>query len=66
VRAIHPREVQALFPEGGFTGRRVTLAPPLTRRVIRWSWLVCELLERIPWLRSHDLMLIRKAEVAHG
>jgi ubiquinone/menaquinone biosynthesis C-methylase UbiE len=66
VRAIHPGEVQALFPEGALTGRRVTLAPPLYRRLARRSWLACELLARIPWLRSHDMLLIRKGEAAHG
>jgi ubiquinone/menaquinone biosynthesis C-methylase UbiE len=66
VRAIHPREVRALFPKGAFTAQRVTLAPPITRRLIGWSWLACEVLARIPWLRTHDLVLIRKAEATHG
>jgi SAM-dependent methyltransferase len=66
VRAIHPREVRALFPGAEFTARRVTLAPPLSRRLARWSWLACELLDLVPWLRTHDLMLIRKAEAADG
>jgi len=66
VRAIHPREVQSLFPEGASTGRRVTLAPPIYRRLARRSWLACEVLAQIPWLRSHDLLLIRKGEAAHG
>ncbi|GAB4536605.1 MAG: class I SAM-dependent methyltransferase [Anaerolineae bacterium] len=62
VRAIHPREVRALFPQGAFTQRRVTLAPPITRRLAAWTWLGCELLACIPWLRTHDLILIRKLE----
>ena len=61
VRAIHPREVRALFPQGTFTQRRVTLAPPIARRLAAWSWLGCEALARIRWLRTHDLILIRKA-----
>jgi hypothetical protein len=63
VKAIHPREIRALFPEGTFMHRRVTLAPPIARRLARWSWLACELLHVIPWLRTHDLVLIQKAEV---
>jgi ubiquinone/menaquinone biosynthesis C-methylase UbiE len=63
VRAIHPREARALFPEGEFLERRVTLAPPISRRLAGWSWLACELLARIPWLRTHDLILVRKGEV---
>jgi ubiquinone/menaquinone biosynthesis C-methylase UbiE len=62
VRAIHPREVQVLFPLGEFTARRVTLAPPITRRLAARAWMACELLGCIPWLRSHDLMLVRKTE----
>jgi ubiquinone/menaquinone biosynthesis C-methylase UbiE len=60
VRAIQPREVKALFPEGDFIARRVTLAPPIARRLASWSWLGCVLLSYIPWLRTHDLILIRK------
>ena len=63
VQAIHPHEIRALFPEGAFTHRRVTLAPPIARRLAQWSWLACELLHAIPWLRTHDLVLVRKPEV---
>ena len=63
VRAIHPREIRALFPGGTLLARRVTLAPPITRRLAGWSWPGCELLDRLPWLRTHDLILIRKTEV---
>jgi len=63
VRAVRPREMRELFPDGAFTHRRATLAPPVARRLVRWSRLACELLQSIPWLRTHDLMLIRKREV---
>ena len=62
VRPIHPREVQTLFPKGSLVARRITLAPPITRRLAGWSWLCCELLALLPWLRTHDLILIRKGE----
>ena len=65
VRAIHPREVRELFPGAEFTAYRLTLAPPITRRIARWSWFACEMLVRIPWLRTHDLILVRKLEGAH-
>jgi hypothetical protein len=55
--------VRALFPEGAFAHRRVTLAPPIARRLARWSWLACELLHAVPWLRTHDLVLVQKPEV---
>jgi ubiquinone/menaquinone biosynthesis C-methylase UbiE len=63
VRAVHPREVRELFPEGEFTHQRVTLAPPIARRLAKYSRLACELLHLIPWLRTHDLVLVRKLEV---
>ena len=67
VRAIHPRQVRALFPHGTFTARRVTMAPPIARRLARWSWLACEMLALLPWLRTHDLILIqRDREATHG
>jgi hypothetical protein len=64
MRATHPRQVRGLFPDGDMVARRVTLAPPLSRRLAGRSWLACELLAGIPWLRSHDLILIRKREEA--
>jgi ubiquinone/menaquinone biosynthesis C-methylase UbiE len=64
VRAIHPREVRMLFPRGIFSHRRVTLAPPITRRLAARVWLGCEALARLPWLRTHDLILIRKTETS--
>jgi len=60
VRAIGWREVRALFPHGNLIRRTVTLAMPITRHLAHRSWLACELLERLPWLRTHDLILIRK------
>lgn len=66
VRAIHPREVRMLFPQGAFAHRRVTLAPPITRRLAAWGWLACEALARLPWLRTHDLILIRKTETSNA
>lgn len=61
VRAIYPREVRALFPEGAFTGRRVTLAPPIARRLAPLSRWGCEILAHVPWLLTHDLFLVRKS-----
>ncbi len=66
VRAIHPREMEELFPEGDFRHQRVTLAPPIARRLARRSWLGSELLHVVPWLRTHDLILIRKAEARYA
>jgi ubiquinone/menaquinone biosynthesis C-methylase UbiE len=66
VQAIHPRQVRALFPRGSFTGRRITLAPPIARPLARWSRSIAALLARIPWLCSHDLILITKKGSQHA
>lgn len=62
VRGIRATEIRKLFPGCSVTLRRVTLAPPVTRRVAPRSWLVCTLLDAIPLLRTHYLGLIRKRE----
>jgi SAM-dependent methyltransferase len=60
VRPLGKREVRALFSGCRFDWRRVTLAPPLVRLLAPRSWLACYLLERLPFLRTHYLVAIRK------
>jgi SAM-dependent methyltransferase len=60
VRPLGKREARALFPGCRFDWRRVTLAPPLARLLAPRSWLVCYLLEKLPFLRTHYLVAIRK------
>jgi ubiquinone/menaquinone biosynthesis C-methylase UbiE len=59
-RPLRAAELTALFP--GFTvdARRVTLIPPLARVLAGRSWILCELLEAIPLLRTHELVLLGK------
>jgi len=59
-RPLRTAELIALFP--GFTvdARRVTLIPPLARVLAGRSWILCELLEAIPLLRTHELVLLGK------
>jgi hypothetical protein len=59
-RGIGVREAAALFAGCPIRMRRVTLAPPLARLVAPRSWLAAAMLEAIPPLRSHLLMLARK------
>jgi len=60
VRSIGLKDVQRLFPGCKVDAERFTLAPPIARTVVPRSWFLASLLERIPALRSHYLMLIRK------
>ena len=55
-------EIVQLFPACTVSLRRLTLAPPIARLVAPYSWLACELLQAIPWFRTHYLGAIRKRE----
>jgi SAM-dependent methyltransferase len=56
VRGVPLKRVRQLFPEGRFTARRVTLAPPLARAFP----LAYPVFNLVPWLRTHRLVLISK------
>jgi SAM-dependent methyltransferase len=60
VRGIGAAEIRALFPGCKVRLRRVTLAPPIARAVVPISWIAASMLERIPFLRTHHLAIIRK------
>ncbi len=60
VSGISRREIRELF--SGLRGpiRRVTLAPPIARLITPRSWWLAELLESLPFLRTHLLGLLVK------
>lgn len=58
-RGIRPREIRELFPGCRFVFRRVTLAPPLARRLVPFSWITAALLEKLVFLNTHYLVVIR-------
>jgi ubiquinone/menaquinone biosynthesis C-methylase UbiE len=60
VRGVKRREIYRLFPGCWIELRRITLAPPITRLIAPYSWLVCYLLGRIPFLCTHYLGVIQK------
>jgi len=60
VRGLGLRDVRALYPGCALDARRVTLAPPISRRLARVSWPLAALAEAVLWLRSHYLIAIRK------
>ena len=59
-RPLRAAELVALFPGFSLDVRRVTLIPPLARALAPRSWLLCELLESIPLLRTHELAVLVK------
>ncbi len=60
VRGVGRREIQQLFPNCELRLSRTTLAPPLARRLVPWSWLLAQLLEQMKFLNTHYLGIIRK------
>jgi ubiquinone/menaquinone biosynthesis C-methylase UbiE len=60
VRGVKKQEIYQLFPGYRVELRRITLAPPLVRLLAPYSWLVCHLLAKIPWLCTHYLGAIQR------
>lgn len=60
VRAVPLRRLRTLFPRASITSRRVTLAPPLARRVTRIAWALYPALNAVPLLRTHRLTWLAK------
>jgi ubiquinone/menaquinone biosynthesis C-methylase UbiE len=61
IRAIRKKEIYEVFPNCKINIKRISLAPPLVRLLAPYSWFICHLLEKIPFLCCHNLALIRKA-----
>lgn len=60
VKGIRKGEIVNLFPNCFFDFRKITLAPPIVRMLAKYSWLLCYLLDMIPLLRTHYLVVIKK------
>jgi len=60
VRGIGAKEIERLFPDCDVRLRSVTLAPPIARLVVPVSWVAACVLEKLPFLRTHYLGVIRK------
>lgn len=61
MQPVGQRKLSVLFPVPPSEILSLTLLPPLARRLAPWSPCLCRQLERLPWLRSHCMALIRKA-----
>lgn len=62
VRGVTLNRIKALFPEGKLNYRRVTLAPPISRRVCKIYPPLYTVFNTIPALRTHVLCWIEKKE----
>jgi SAM-dependent methyltransferase len=60
VRGVPVQRIRHLFPEGDLKVWRLTLAPPISRRVARINPHLYTLFNLFPFLRSHVLCWIKK------
>jgi ubiquinone/menaquinone biosynthesis C-methylase UbiE len=60
-RGIRPAEIKGLFPDCQREFHRVTLAPPITRRLASISWGLCLFLESLKIFNTHYLVTIQKS-----
>lgn len=58
-KGIRKAEIKRLFPNCGFTFLRTTLAPPIARKLVPFSWSLSLLLEKLTLLNTHFLVAIR-------
>jgi ubiquinone/menaquinone biosynthesis C-methylase UbiE len=58
---IAPREIRELFPNCVMEFQKITLAPPITRALVPFSWPLAQMLESLTILNSHYLVLIKKS-----
>lgn len=59
VRGIAPREISHLFTDCSVELRAVTLAPPISRRLVGVSWLLATALEKLRVLNTHLIGVIK-------
>lgn len=57
-RGIRPKEIRALFPNCKIELRKITLAPPIARRVVPISWGLALFLESFKIFNSHYFGII--------
>ena len=58
-RGIRPSEIRQLFPGCTYEFHKITLAPPLARRIVPFSWGLALLLESLKIFNTHYLVAIR-------
>jgi hypothetical protein len=57
-RGIRPAEIRELFPACNYEFHKITLAPPLARRIVPFSWGLALFLEGLRIFNSHYLAVI--------
>jgi len=62
VKGVGAGEIRALFPTCRVRLKRVTLAPPIARRLVPATWLLSTLLEALVVANTHYLGIIQKPQ----
>ena len=62
VRGIKKMEIGELFVNCDILVKRITLAPPIVRRIAPYSWLASYLLEKLKIFNTHYIAIIYKME----
>lgn len=60
VKRVKKNEIHSLFPNCEIFLKRITLAPPIARKIAPFSITLCQILEKIPILCTHYLGIIQK------
>ncbi|MEL7590340.1 MAG: class I SAM-dependent methyltransferase [Anaerolineaceae bacterium] len=60
-KGITPKEIKHLFPHSKYSFKKITLAPPIARKVVPVSRLIASILEKTNVLNTHFLVFIQKA-----
>jgi SAM-dependent methyltransferase len=58
-RGIRPAEIRRLFPNCTYEYDKITLAPPLARRIVPFSWSLALMLESLKIFNTHYLAAIK-------
>lgn len=58
-KGIRPAEIRQLFPECRMVFHKITLAPPIARRIVPFSWSAAVILESLKLFNSHYLVAIQ-------
>jgi ubiquinone/menaquinone biosynthesis C-methylase UbiE len=62
VKGIGAHELRSLFPECVVRLKKITLAPPISRRLAPASWIAALVLEKLTIFNTHYLAVIRKSD----
>lgn len=62
---IRPPEIRRLFPNCSFEFHKITLAPPIARRIVPISWMLALFLENMKIFNTHYLVAIRPLGIVH-